>query len=170
VSTLKKVLQKLTPDRFGRGPKKAPHEAILVKGIDDVMIRFARCCSPLLGDEIMGYISRGRGVAVHLKNCPSIKHSDTERLIDVAWDKGLKTVRPAKLRVVCHDEKGLLVNMSSAITAQEANITNVAITTTADKKAICIFEIEVNDLEHLTSIMNGLKKVKRVIKVERVEG
>ncbi len=170
VSAFKKVLQRFTPDRFNRGLKKAQHEAVLVKGIDDVMIRFARCCSPLLGDEIIGYISRGRGVAVHLKGCPSIKHSDTERLIDVAWDKGLKTVRPAKLRVVCHDEKGLLVNMSSVITAQEANITNAAITTTADKKAICIFEIEVNSLEHLTSIINGLKKVKKVIKVERVKG
>ncbi|MEK6599551.1 MAG: bifunctional (p)ppGpp synthetase/guanosine-3',5'-bis(diphosphate) 3'-pyrophosphohydrolase [Deltaproteobacteria bacterium] len=170
VSTFKKVLQRFTPDRFNRGLKKAPHEAVLVKGIDDVMIRFARCCNPLHGDDIVGFISRGKGVAVHLKNCPSIKHSETERLIDVAWDKGLKTVRPAKLRVVCHDEKGLLVNMSSVITAQEANITNAAITTTADKKAICIFEIEVTSLEHLMSIMSGLKKVKKVIKVERVEG
>jgi len=170
VSTFKKVLQRFTPDRFNRGLKKAPREAVLVKGIDDVMIKFAKCCNPLYGDDIVGFISRGSGVAVHLKNCSSIKHSDTERLIDVAWDKGLKTVRPAKLRVVCHDEKGLLVNMSSVITAQEANITNAAITTTADKKAICIFEIEVNSLEHLMNIINGLKKVKKVIKVERVEG
>ncbi|MBI5048179.1 MAG: bifunctional (p)ppGpp synthetase/guanosine-3',5'-bis(diphosphate) 3'-pyrophosphohydrolase [Deltaproteobacteria bacterium] len=161
VSTFQKVLQKF---------KKAPRNAVLVKGIDDVMIRFARCCNPLQGDEIVGFISRGKGVAVHLKNCPSIKHSDTERLIDVAWDKGLKTVRPAKLRVICHDEKGLLANMTAVIAEQEANIKDFTITTTADKKAICVFEIEVNSLEHLMSIMSGLKKVKKVIKVERVKG
>ncbi|MBI3755399.1 MAG: bifunctional (p)ppGpp synthetase/guanosine-3',5'-bis(diphosphate) 3'-pyrophosphohydrolase [Deltaproteobacteria bacterium] len=118
----------------------------------------------------MGFISRGKGVAVHLKSCPSIKHSDTERLIDVAWDKGLKTVRPAKLRVICHDEKGLLANMTAVIAGQEANIKDFTITTTDDKKVVCIFEIEVNSLEHLMSIMSGLKKVKKVIKVERVKG
>ncbi|OGP08964.1 MAG: GTP pyrophosphokinase [Deltaproteobacteria bacterium RIFCSPLOWO2_12_FULL_43_16] len=161
ISAFKKVLQKF---------KKPTREAVLVKGIDDIMIRFARCCNPLQGDEIVGYISRGRGVAVHLKGCPSIKYSDSERLIDVAWDKGLKASRPAKLRVICHDEKGLLVNMSSVITAQEANIINATITTTPDRKAVCIFEIEVNSLDHLMSIINGLKKVKKVIKVERVKG
>ncbi|MBI3397987.1 MAG: bifunctional (p)ppGpp synthetase/guanosine-3',5'-bis(diphosphate) 3'-pyrophosphohydrolase [Deltaproteobacteria bacterium] len=170
VSAFKKVLQKFTPDRFNRGLRKAPREAVLVKGVDDVMIRFARCCNPLQGDEIVGYISRGRGVVVHLKGCPSIRDSDPERLIDVAWEKGLKTTRPAKLKIICHDEKGLLVNMSSVITGQEANIINATITTTPDKKAICIFEIEVNSLDHLTTIINGLKKVKRVIKVERIKG
>jgi len=161
VSTFQKVLQKF---------KKAPRESVLVKGIDDVMIRFAKCCNPLQGDEIVGFISRGRGVVVHLKSCPSVRDSDPERIIDVAWDKGLKTARPAKLRVICHDEKGLLVNMSTVITDQEANITNATITTTPDKKAICTFEIEVNGVDHLMSIINGLKKVKRVIKVERVKG
>jgi GTP pyrophosphokinase len=161
VSAFQKVLQKF---------KKAPREAVLVKGIDDVMIRFAKCCNPLQGDEIVGFISRGRGVAVHLKSCPSVRDSDPERIIDVAWDEGLKTARPAKLRVICHDEKGLLVNMSTVITDQEANITNATITTTPDKKAICTFEIEVNGVDHLMSIINGLKKVKRVIKVERVKG
>ncbi|OGP39617.1 MAG: GTP pyrophosphokinase [Deltaproteobacteria bacterium GWD2_42_10] len=161
VSAFKKVLQ-----RF----KKPSREAVLVKGIDEVMIRFARCCNPLQGDDIVGYISRGRGVAVHLKGCPSIKYSDAERLIDVAWDKGLKTTRPAKLKVICKDEKGLLANMSTVITAQEANIINATITTTPDKKAICMFEIEVNNLDHLMNIMSGLKKVKKVEKVERIKG
>ncbi|MBI3754323.1 MAG: bifunctional (p)ppGpp synthetase/guanosine-3',5'-bis(diphosphate) 3'-pyrophosphohydrolase [Deltaproteobacteria bacterium] len=161
LSAFKKVLQKF---------KKTPREAVLVKGVDEVMIRFAKCCSPLQGDEIVGYISRGRGVAVHLKNCPSIQYGDPERKIDVEWDKGLKTTRPAKLKVICHDEKGLLVNMSSVITDQEANITNATIATTLDKKAICIFEIEVSSLDHLMRIINGLKKVKKVIKVERIKG
>ena len=161
MSAFKRVLQ-----RF----KKPVKEAVLVKGIDDVLIRFARCCNPLQGDDIVGFISRGKGVAVHVKGCPSVRNSDPERIIDVAWDKGTKTTRPAKLRVICHDEKGLLVNMSSVITGQEANITNATITTTPDKKAVCTFEIEVNDLSHLMNIINGLKKVKRVVKVERVKG
>ena len=161
ISAFKRVLQ-----RF----KKPVKEAVLVRGADDVLIKFARCCNPLQGDDIIGFISRGKGVAVHVKGCPSIRNSDPERIIDVAWDKGTKTTRPAKLRVICHDEKGLLVNMSSVITGQEANITNATITTTPDKKAVCTFEIEVNDLSHLMNIINGLKKVKRVVKVERVKG
>ncbi|MEK7802914.1 MAG: bifunctional (p)ppGpp synthetase/guanosine-3',5'-bis(diphosphate) 3'-pyrophosphohydrolase, partial [Deltaproteobacteria bacterium] len=161
MSAFKRVLQ-----RF----KKPVKEAVLVKGIDDVLISFARCCNPLQGDDIVGFISRGKGVAVHVKGCPSVRYSDPERIIDVAWDKGTKTTRPVKLRVICHDEKGLLVNMSSVITGQEANITNATITTTPDKKAVCTFEIEVNDLSHLMNIINGLKKVKRVVKVERVKG
>ncbi|MBI5328011.1 MAG: bifunctional (p)ppGpp synthetase/guanosine-3',5'-bis(diphosphate) 3'-pyrophosphohydrolase [Deltaproteobacteria bacterium] len=161
ISAFKRVLQKF---------KKTPRDAVLVKGIDDVMIKFAKCCNPLHGDDIVGFISRGSGVAIHLKNCPCVRYSDTERLIDVAWDKGLKTVRPAKLRVICHDEKGLLANITAVIAEQEVNIKDFTITTTADKKAICVFEIEVNSLEHLMSIMSGLKKVKKVIKVERVKG
>lgn len=159
VSAFKKVLQKL---------KKTPKEAITVKGIEDVMIRFARCCNPLPGDKIIGFITRGRGVAIHAMDCLNVLNADQDRKIEVEWDKRLKATRPARIEVICQDEKGVLADMSSTISSSEANISSANIRTTPDKKAICTFEVEVNDLDHLTSIIKNLRRIRKVIKVERV--
>jgi len=159
VSAFKKVLQKL---------KKTPREAIIVKGIEDVMIKFARCCNPLPGDRIIGFITRGKGIAIHAMDCPNILNADLDRKIEVEWDKRLKATRPARIEVICRDEKGVLADMSSTISSAEANISSANIRTTPDKKAICTFEIEVNDLAHLTNIIKNLQRIKKVIKVERV--
>lgn len=159
VSAFKKVLQKL---------KKTPKEAITVKGIEDVMIKFARCCNPLPGDKIIGFITRGKGVAIHSKDCLNVLNADQDRKIEVEWDKRLKATRPARIEVICQDEKGVLADMSSTISSAEANISSANIRTTPDKKAICTFEVEVNDLEHLTSIIKNLRRIRKVIKVERV--
>lgn len=159
VSAFKKVLQKL---------KKTPKEAITVKGIEDVMIKFARCCNPLPGDKIIGFITRGKGVAIHGMDCPNVLNADQDRKIEVEWDKRLKATRPARIEVICRDEKGVLADMSSTISSAEANISSANIRTTPDKKAICTFEVEVNDLEHLTSIIKNLRRIRKVIKVERV--
>lgn len=159
VSPFKKVLQKL---------KKTPREAITVKGIEDVMIKFARCCNPLPGDRITGFITRGKGIAIHAVDCPNVLNADLDRKIEVEWDKRLKATRPARIEVICHDEKGVLADMSSTISSAEANISSANITTTPDKKAICTFEIEVNDLAHLTNIIKNLQRIKKVIKVERL--
>lgn len=159
LSRFQKVLQRI---------RKPSREAVIVKGIDNVMVRFAKCCNPLHGDKIVGFVSRGRGVAIHAAVCQNALNIDAERRIDVEWDKDFKTSRPAKITVVCNDSKGLLVAMSSAITSKEANISSADIRTTPDKKAVCTFEIQVNDLDHLKSIIKSLQKVKNVIKVERV--
>ncbi|MBI5286074.1 MAG: bifunctional (p)ppGpp synthetase/guanosine-3',5'-bis(diphosphate) 3'-pyrophosphohydrolase, partial [Deltaproteobacteria bacterium] len=158
-SGFKRILQRL---------KKTPREAIVVKGIEDVMIKFGKCCNPLPGDRIVGFITLGKGVSVHTVDCPNILNADPERRMEVEWDKKLKATRPAKIEVICQDEKGVLADMSSTITSAEANISSANIRTTPDKKAICTFEVEVNDLAHLESIIKGLQKIKRVLRVERV--
>jgi guanosine-3',5'-bis(diphosphate) 3'-pyrophosphohydrolase len=159
-------------DKFkGAGPDK-DRNAIIVRGIEDVMVKFAKCCNPLPGDEIDGFITHGQGVSVHAVGCPNLLHIDRDRRIEVAWDKKLKTTRPVNIQVVCRNEKGLLAEMTNAIVKADANISSADIRASQDDpdKAICTFEVEVSDLTHLKSIIAAIKKIKKVIKVERLKG
>jgi GTP pyrophosphokinase len=164
VSGLRKVLQRL---------KSAPEtgsrkEGVVIKGVEDIMVRFAKCCNPLPGDDIVGFITHGQGVSIHGAKCPNLLDSDPERQIEVEWDKKIKAVRAVTIEVVCKNEKGLLADMSSAIKNSDANISGADIRTIPDNRAICTFEIEVNDREQLKNTIRSLQKVKKVIKVARV--
>jgi GTP pyrophosphokinase len=143
--------------------------AIQISGVDDVLVRFGKCCNPVPGDEIVGFITRGRGVTVHAADCPVALESDPARRIDVAWNRDRKSVLPVKIRVSCHDQKGILANISQAIANCEANITSASIQSTVDKMGVNIFEVEVTDLEHLRRVMNAITKVKGVTQVERMK-
>ena len=142
--------------------------AVTVRGLDDIMVRLANCCNPLPGDDIVGFITVGRGVSVHTVDCHNLSEFLPDRKIEVAWGKKLKAVRPVRIEVVCLDEKGVLADMSSTITSAEANITSAQILTTKDKKAKCVFEVQVDDLKHLRQVIGSLEKIKEVIKVERL--
>jgi GTP pyrophosphokinase len=135
-----------------------------------MMVRFAKCCNPLPGDAISGYITRGRGVTVHTADCPNILSSDPERLIQVSWNLKEKAIHAVRVRVICNDKKGLLAEISSALASSEVNIVRAGVITTEDKKAICNFELEVHDLKHLQNAFRALNKLKDVLKVERLRG
>jgi GTP pyrophosphokinase len=143
---------------------------IQIRGIQDMMVRFGKCCNPLPGDAISGYITRGRGVTVHTTDCPNILGSDPERVIQVSWNLKEKAVHAVRVRVICNDKKGLLAEISSALASSEVNIVRADVTTTEDKKAICNFELEVRDLKHLQNAFRALTKLKNVLKVERLRG
>lgn len=161
----------LPPERFekARPINRITEEGpIVVKGLNDLMVRIARCCNPIPGDSIEGFITKGRGISVHSAGCKNLLSSDPERRVEVRWGENINTVRPVKIEVICADEKGLLADMSSAIAKAEANISSAKIRTTVDKKAICIFEIQVKDIIHLNSIIKSLEKIKKVMSVERL--
>jgi len=143
--------------------------AIQISGVEDVLVRFGKCCNPLPGDDIIGFITRGRGVTVHTADCPLALESDPERRIDVTWSRDKKTALPVKIRVACHDEKGILADITTAITNCEANIVSASIQSTVDKRGINIFEVDVTDLDHLNRVVNNIMKVKGVIKVDRLK-
>ncbi|MEE9591904.1 MAG: bifunctional (p)ppGpp synthetase/guanosine-3',5'-bis(diphosphate) 3'-pyrophosphohydrolase [Thermodesulfobacteriota bacterium] len=149
--------------------KKKPKDAIVVRGVDDIMIKFARCCAPLPGDEIVGFITIGKGVTIHSSDCPNTLNMDPDRRIEVEWEKDVKSVRPATIEVICLNEKGLLSDISSAISSTEANISNANIKTVDDNRAVCQFEIEVDSQKHLNSIIKSLQKIRKVIKVQRLQ-
>ena len=148
--------------------------AITVDNLDDVLIRFAKCCNPLPGDGIVGFITRGRGVTVHTATCAKAIDSDQERRVPVRWNTRSKAEseialkRHVQIRVLSLDEPGLLALMSQTIAACSVNIASAQIRTTKDKKAIAVFDIEVSDLGQLQKVVNSLEGKKGVIAVERV--
>ena len=150
-------------------PAEKDRSAIIVRGVEDVLVRFAGCCNPLPGDEIEGFITHGQGVSVHATGCPNLLHIDRDRRIEVAWDKKARSMRPVSIQVVSRNEKGLLAEMTNAIKTADANITSADIRTDQDNKAICTFEVEVSDANHLKTIISALKKIKKVSKVERIK-
>lgn len=144
-------------------------EGIVIKELDGVLIKFGKCCNPLPGEPIIGFISRGKGITIHSRDCPNILNADPQRIIEALWDPTKKILRPIKIRVECVDEPGLLSNISSSISAQNVNISEAKITTTADKKAICDFSVHVSDTQNLSKLIQGIEKVKGVYSVVRVK-
>jgi GTP pyrophosphokinase len=143
--------------------------AIRVANLEDVLIRFGRCCNPLPGDGIVGFITRGRGVTIHTGSCNKALDSDQERKVHVEWnvtDKG-SVRRHVRVRVVSSDEPGLLAMLSQTITGCGVNIASAHIRTTKDRKAIAVFDIEVSDLTQLQKVTSSLEAKKGVITVER---
>jgi GTP pyrophosphokinase len=159
VSGIRKVARKLT------GEKKS---GIIVEEIDNILVKFGKCCNPLPGEKIKGYITRGRGVTVHTYNCVYIQGCDQERLIDVEWDQKRKFAYPVKIEVASVDKKGILAEISASISTAEANISNANARTIEDQKAVSTFELEVNNLKHLKNVIRSIEKIKGVIKVSRL--
>lgn len=143
---------------------------IKVGGFDDIVVRYARCCQPLTGDRIVGFITRGRGVSVHHADCPQVLESDPQRRVEVTWDlAGTQAVRRIFLRVYSQDQPGLLANMTRAITDQKANIYSATVRTTEFTKAQNTFEVDVQDAKHFARVVRCLELVPGVIKVERLK-
>ena len=148
--------------------RKKPSNAIKIHGIEDILVRYAKCCNPLPGDPVLGFITRGRGVTVHTVDCPYVQEADSERRVEVEWDMKKKASRPVKIRVHCYDQKGMLAGIIGAITNCEANIISATVLSTKDRKGINNFEVDVQDLDHLNRVINALLQVKGVYKVERL--
>lgn len=178
----KHVVRLFLPEEIARGEeipaekpkKKAPPistPGISLTGIEDVMVHYAKCCNPIPGDEIVGYISRGRGINIHIAQCPHIQEFDSERVVDVQWSIGEKQTYPVGMRVVCKDQKGLVAELSAIISSMDINISHAEIDTRLhDMQAICDFKLDVNDLNQFNQIVAAIKKLKSVISVERIAG
>ncbi len=142
---------------------------VLVRGYNDVMIRFANCCSPLPGEEIVGYITRGKGITIHRNDCPRLLEVDLARRIDVEWDAKFKGSRPARILVTCTDRPGILSSITKTFSTSEVNISKAEIHSTDVEDAIGTFDVVVSDLSQLENVINSIKKVKGVKSVERMQ-
>jgi GTP pyrophosphokinase len=149
-----------------KGTAAAPI-GVSLTGIDDLLVRFAKCCDPIPGDEIIGFISRGRGITVHTAICVHVRDMDPERLVDVQWDIREKRDYPVHMRILCSDKKGLLADISSAISSLDVNITHAEINTAQDGRATCDFAVNVADLNQFKKVVASVKKLQGVISVER---
>ena len=157
---VRKVVSRLTRKKSTRGIK--------VKGLDDMLVRFANCCHPLPGEHVIGFITRGRGVTIHKYSCRHILDADPDRIIEVQWEPTEEDVYLARLKVTSIDKKGILADVSAIMAQKDANIIQAEITTTMDKKGVSFFTIEVEDYKQLEDIMGAIKKVKEVLIVERI--
>ena len=145
-------------------------EKIKVRGLDDLMVFRARCCNPIRGEKIVGYITRGKGVSVHSALCPNVVNLlyDPERRIDVEWDKGSDaSPYTVRLRISVEDRRGILADVSSRIADINTNIRDVEATVDEAQRGSIRMTVEISDVKHLDKVMRSLKSVDGVLAVER---
>lgn len=157
-------------ERKSARPRPA-EEGVSIRGVDDILVRFSKCCSPVPGDEIIGFITRGRGVSVHTSDCPNAVSlmADPERQIAVSWDGKQKEPHQVRIRVeIGKDRPGVLAEITTAISSTNANITQADIRVTEEGMGVNNFVLEVSDLRQLQATMRAIQKVDGVVGVERV--
>lgn len=149
---------------------KADDKGVRVKGARDLLMQLSRCCNPVPGDRILGYITRGRGLTIHSVDCPNLEalDYDRERLVEVEWDTATPGLHPVKVSVITVDKTGVLANVSSAIAECQANISRAEIATREDRKAVLDFVVEVNDTKHINHVLKAIERVDGVISARRV--
>jgi GTP pyrophosphokinase len=153
------------------GRKKQSGSLIRVDGMNDVLVRFAKCCNPIPGDSILGFITLGRGIVIHRSDCPKAFELDQDRRIDVQWSGSVAPEaagRTVTVRVVCNDTAGMLKSMGEVFSTHGINILNAQARTTKDLKAICTFDVSVKNTQQLAEVMGSLSKLKGVIGVTRI--
>jgi len=160
-STLKRLFRKIA---------RQSKAGVQVSGVEDMLVRFGKCCDPLPGERILGFITRGRGVTVHAVDCPRVLESDPQRRVEVVWEDGAAGPRPVTVEVMCIDEPGLLAAMSKAISSTGVNISRAHVRSVPDKKAVNTFEVVVSSAEQLNRVIRSLGKVRGVMKVGRARG
>ncbi|AKU90703.1 RelA/SpoT family protein [Vulgatibacter incomptus] len=160
VARLTEIFRKVA----GRGARTG----VRINGIDDVMVRFGRCCNPVPGDRILGFITRGRGVTVHTEGCDKVLSTDEERRVDVQWDVRGEYKRPVTVRVMTADRPGLLADISQKFSAAGVNISQANCRSTGDDRAVNTFEVAITDLKQLQGVMTAIERIKGVFSVERV--
>ncbi len=161
----KQVLKSITQKR------KSSDTGVKVKDIENVLVRFSKCCNPVPGDEIIGYITKGRGVSVHRSDCPNAKDllSEPERLIEVEWNTKSLVSYNADLQIKANDRQGLLAEITSIINENKINIVSFYSKTSKDKVANISFILEINDIEQLNKLIKKFKKLEGVIDVYRAK-
>ncbi len=155
--------------------KKATHAArgIVVQGMDNLLVRVARCCNPVPGDEIAGFITRGRGVSIHRKDCPNLNHqvnnqgADRGRLLEATWEETAERSYPVEIEITAQDRTNLLADVMNAISESKVSISAVNARTDKNKMATIHLTLVVRDRIHLEQVMNKVRKVKDVYNVHR---
>ncbi|MCP4805658.1 MAG: bifunctional (p)ppGpp synthetase/guanosine-3',5'-bis(diphosphate) 3'-pyrophosphohydrolase [Proteobacteria bacterium] len=142
---------------------------VLISGQEDILVDFAKCCNPLPGEPVAGFITRGRGISVHRRKCRQLLALDPQRRIPVAWDgNNENTQHTGGIRVLCVDRPGLLANITKTCTESGINISAANVQTLADDKAECDLEIAVTDVDELAKLIRRLEKIRGVISVDRL--
>lgn len=140
---------------------------VLVDQQDGIMVNFAKCCSPVKGDSIIGFVTRGRGVTIHRTNCNKVLSVDPDRRVDVAWNDKAEQLHTARLVILTEDKKGILAEVTKIISERGVNISKVLVKTTRDAMAYIFLEVTVKNVHELLKVMKALENIRGILKVER---
>ena len=159
--------------RPGRQPRVHTGDAgVVVKGVTDVWVKLAKCCTPVPGDDIVGFITRGAGVSVHRTDCGNVEglRAQPERLVDVEWDVGPNTLFLVQIQVEALDRSRLLSDVTRVLSDHHVNILSATVSTSRDRVAMSRFIFEMADPAHLNSVLAAVRKVDGVFDVYRITG
>jgi GTP pyrophosphokinase len=150
----------------------APHVprtgGVRVKGVGDLLVRFAKCCHPIPGDPIVGFITRGKGVTVHLQTCPTVVNErEVSRLIEVEWEAAPTQTYPIAIRVEAYDRTGLLSDITQVVAEHKVNILAAQVAVTSDHTAVVTATLQVASVSQLAKVMSRIETLKDVISVQR---
>jgi GTP pyrophosphokinase len=152
-----------------RAPRTAD-QGVLVRGSADVMTKMARCCTPVPGDEILGFITRGEGISVHRGDCKNVKGLKPERIVEVSWSEDSRGVFMVQVQVEALDRSGLLSDVTRVLTENHVNILSATVSTGRDRVALSRFVFEMADPSHLEHLLNQVRRIDSVYDVYRVKG
>lgn len=173
ISSNKNIAEKLKTQQNVRKNKQSGSKdnSVIIKGVEDLLVRFSRCCSPVPGDEIVGYISRGRGVCVHRADCPTVKNMEAERIVRAEWaNMSEKTTFPVTIEIIAEDKGGVFADITKVIANE--GLSFVAINARRDRKgnAIATITVEISNHEQTNQLMNRILAIPAVINVYRTQG
>ncbi|HZK34412.1 MAG TPA: bifunctional (p)ppGpp synthetase/guanosine-3',5'-bis(diphosphate) 3'-pyrophosphohydrolase [Bacillota bacterium] len=177
IDEYKKVNAELEPQSIINTEAKAPirdrapaENGVRVKGVDNVLVRFARCCNPVPGDPIIGYITKGRGVSMHRADCVNLTDQTVEvsRLVEVSWAGEQKASYNAEIQIIARDRQAILADITNAITDIKINVAGINARTAKNQLAIINLVLEINDTQQLDKVMGFFRRVKDVLDVFRV--
>ncbi|MFC5469477.1 RelA/SpoT family protein [Cohnella suwonensis] len=166
------VKEMKAPSSGSGSEKKRANQGVSVKGVDNLLVRFARCCNPVPGDGIIGYITRGRGVSVHRTDCPNIPAGEdgeeAARVIEVDWEDAVESNYSVEIEILGHDRRGLLNEVLQAVSESKTNISAVSGRSDKNKMAIMHMTILIRNKDHLQSVVDKIKRVKDIFSVQRM--
>lgn len=163
--------EQLAPKKTPKKPVKSQSSSMKISGVDNMLIHLSKCCNPVPGDKVMGFITRGRGVSIHTADCPNVIELafDKDRLVDVSWDEVQPMAHAVKIAVMTQDKPGMLGNVSSSISASEANITHAEASLNEDRRAVFSFTVDIKNVEHLNRVIKNIEALDGVVSVRRVK-
>ncbi len=148
--------------------RKRAESPVLISGEEDVLVTYARCCNPLPGEPVAGYITQGRGITVHVANCPQLLALAPERRVRVDWHRRSRGTHSGELRIVCSNRTGMVADIGGVCKSLEININHIASEPTEDGRTVLSLEVNVSDVRQLTRLMRNIEKIDGVFSVERV--
>jgi GTP pyrophosphokinase len=162
-----------TPTRLPTGPQRprpSSDPGIVVKGVTDVWVKLARCCTPVPGDDVVGFVTRGRGVSVHRRDCVNATAllTDTDRFVEVEWAPSAGSVFLVAIQVEALDRTRLLSDVTRVLSDQHVNILSASVTTTRDRVAVSRFTFEMGETKHLGHVLNAVRNIEGVYDCYRV--